>query len=73
MKKGHVAYGLNMNVDITPQKAAEECLAAQHRLLQAIIQSSVDPIYAKDRTGKYILINQSAAATIVDRGGGRFD
>ena len=31
-EKGHVAYGLNMNVDITSQKAAEECLTAQHRL-----------------------------------------
>ena len=62
--EGKIAYGVSMNVDVTAQKTAEEQLVVEHRLLHALIESSSDPIFAKDREGTYILVNQATANTI---------
>jgi PAS domain S-box-containing protein len=58
---GRVAYGINFAIDITAQKNAEAALQTQKTLLESILNSSPDAIYAKDHTGKYLLANQAAA------------
>ena len=57
----HVVYGFQFNADITAQKATEERLRTQHALLEAILNSSSDAIYAKDQEGKYLLANRATA------------
>jgi len=57
----HIAYGFQLNVDITTQKASEEQLRTQHARLKAILNSSSDAIYAKDQEGKYLFANQATA------------
>ena len=59
--EGHIAYGVNFNIDITPQKTAEIELQQKNALLEAILNSSHDAIFAKDSAGKYLVVNQSAA------------
>ncbi len=44
--------------DITERKRAEEALAASRRLLQAITDNSLSPIYALDSAGRFLLINR---------------
>ena len=58
---GHIAYGVNFNIDITAQKTTETELQNKNALLEAILYSSQDAIYAKDHAGRYLLANQSAA------------
>ena len=58
---GQVAYGINFNIDITAQKSAESELLQKNSLLEAILHSTQDAIYAKDLSGKYLLANQAAA------------
>lgn len=60
----HVAYGLNINIDITAQKAAESKFQTQNGLLEAILNSPTDAIYAKDREGKYLLFNQASGQVV---------
>ncbi len=60
-RNGQVAYGINFNIDITAQKNAESGLQQKHALLEAILNSSKDAIYAKDQSGKYLIANQAAA------------
>ena len=61
---GHIAYGVNFNIDITAQKTAETELQHKNALLQAILDSPNDAIYAKDRQGKYVLFNKAAAEVV---------
>ncbi len=60
-KEGKVLYGININVDITAQKKAEFDLQTKNALLQAILDSATDSIYAKDQEGNYLLFNKAAA------------
>ena len=57
----HVSYGININIDISAQKTAESELLAKNTLLEAILNSSTDAIFAKDQDGKYLFVNQAAA------------
>lgn len=47
--------------DITARKRAEEALKDGHRLLRAVIDNLPDRIYAKDRSGRFILKNMADA------------
>ncbi len=58
--KGHVSYVVNINIDITAQKAAEASLQTHNALLEAILNSSWEAINAQNREGKYLLANQAA-------------
>ena len=58
---GQIAYGVNINIDITAQKIAENNLQTQKALLETILNSTQDAIYAKDESGKYLLANRAAA------------
>lgn len=62
--EGSVAYGINFNMDITAQKTVEIELQQKNALLEAILNSSSDAIYAKSREGKYLIANRAAADTI---------
>jgi len=59
--EGHIAYGINFNIDITTQKIIETDLQHKNALLEAILNSSQDAIYAKDLAGRYLAVNQNAA------------
>ena len=50
-------------VDITARKQAERALEEHKRLLQSVIDATTDSIYAKDRQGKYLLVNVEGART----------
>ena len=61
---GHVLKGINFNIDVTTQKTAELALQKSHGLLEGILNSSSDAIYAKDREGRHLLINKTMAKLI---------
>ena len=48
--------------DITEPKRAERALRESHDLLRAVIESTPDAIFVKDRDGRYLLINPAGAA-----------
>lgn len=48
--------------DVTERKQAEEALAAERTLLRTLIDTMPDLIYVKDREGRFLLANESAAA-----------
>jgi PAS domain S-box-containing protein len=52
---GYVGYA----VDITESKRAEQSLQRSYSLLYSIIDSIPDFIFAKDKEGKYVLVNSS--------------
>ena len=62
--QGHVSRGINFNIDITTQKETELALQKNNGLLEGIVNSSSDAIYAKDREGKYLLVNETMAKMI---------
>ncbi len=62
--KGHVEYGINMNADISLLKSIEKELRHKNILLEAILDSATDPIFAKDREGRYLLFNRAAAKLV---------
>jgi PAS domain S-box-containing protein len=70
---GHIAYGVNCNIDITAQKTTETELQHKNALLQAILDSPNDAIYAKDRQGKYVLFNPDSAVENYYGGGCAID
>jgi PAS domain S-box-containing protein len=52
---GYVGYA----VDITESKRAEQSLQRSYSLLYSIIDSIPDFVFAKDKEGKYVLVNSS--------------
>ena len=50
--------------DITEQKRAEEALRAQESLLRNIIEGTDDPVFVKDRQGRYALVNAAGAKEV---------
>jgi two-component system, cell cycle sensor histidine kinase and response regulator CckA len=59
-------YVLASLIDITERKQAESARRADHELLRAVIEGATDPIFLKDREGRYVLVN-SAEAHMVGR------
>ncbi len=53
-------YSLVMSVDITDRKAAEAELHKTDELLRAVVESTTDAVFVKDRQGKYLLFNEAA-------------
>jgi PAS domain S-box-containing protein len=52
---------LGIATDITERKRAQDELQAQHRFLRQVIDLNTSFIFAKDRTGKFTLINRALA------------
>ncbi|WP_119679348.1 PAS domain S-box protein [Indioceanicola profundi] len=48
-------------IDITDRKAAERAAADAARFLQSVIDGAIDPIFAKDLDGRYMLVNKCTA------------
>lgn len=62
--------------DVTDERRVREELAKTTRLLDAVVESVPDAIYAKDRAGRYLMMNSSGAALFdrtVDEVVGRTD
>lgn len=55
---GLVAHG----VDVTEEVESQERLDETSRLLNGIVESVPDAVYAKDREGRYLMINSAGAA-----------
>jgi PAS domain S-box-containing protein len=47
--------------DITEEKRVEESLRQSNELLQAVTEGATDAIFAKDRQGRYLMINAAGA------------
>ena len=52
--------------DVTERRRLKEDLERQRALLQTIIESTPDPVFTKDREGRYLTMN-SAAAQVIGR------
>lgn len=53
--------------DITERKEAEESIKRAYSMLKAVIESTSDGIFAKDLSGRYVMVNASGAANIAMR------
>ncbi|MBT3266506.1 PAS domain S-box protein [Candidatus Poribacteria bacterium] len=50
--------------DITERKRAEDALSAAHELLNTVLSSTPDAIFAKDQRGVYLLANDAVAEVV---------
>jgi PAS domain S-box-containing protein len=50
--------------DVTAQRQLREDLERQRALLETIIESTPDPIFAKDKEGRYLILNSAAARVL---------
>lgn len=55
---------VGVGIDISERKRAEAELGRSTRLLRAVVEGTSDAVYVKDRAGKYLLFNQSAAREV---------
>jgi len=58
---GEIVGTFGLSQDLSEQKRTERELAEQRNLLESIIRSSTEPIFAKDREGRYLIINDAGA------------
>jgi PAS domain S-box-containing protein len=58
---GSVVMVAGVGVDVTDRERAEEKLWHSLNLLRAITEGTIDAIYAKDREGRYLMINTAGA------------
>jgi len=58
---GEIVGTFGLSQDLSEQKRTEGELAKQRSLLESIIRSSTEPIFAKDRDGRYVIINDAGA------------
>ena len=58
---GSVVMVAGAGVDITDRKRAEEALWDSLNLVRSITEETTDAIYAKDREGRYLMINTAGA------------
>lgn len=61
---GEVERWVGICSDIHFQKQAEHALTQQRLVLETLIESSADFIYMKDREGRYVFVNSSAAQSV---------
>lgn len=56
-------------IDMTQQQQRETDLRERQHMLETLVANSTDEIFVKDREGRYLLINPSAARTQAPEGG----
>jgi PAS domain S-box-containing protein len=54
---GEIIGLIGINLDITPQKLAEQSLEHEHNLLRTVVDHIQDKIYVKDRQGRFVMAN----------------
>lgn len=54
-------YIVGIARDITARKRTEQALIESHNLVNAIIEGTTDMTFAKDRAGRYLMINSTGA------------
>lgn len=67
---------IGIGQDVTEQKRAQEALQESHNFQRAVVEASPDAIFAKDREGRYQMINSAGASFIgkpVEEIIGRYD
>jgi PAS domain S-box-containing protein len=57
---GYLAIGL----DVTERRRTEQAVHESRQLLHAVVEGSLDAVFAKDREGRYLFMNSVAAATL---------
>lgn len=57
-------YSLAMSIDITDRKFAEAELQRTDELLRAVVKSTTDAVFVKNREGKYLLFNDAAGRLV---------
>lgn len=62
-EQGRAERVVGTMLDITARKRAEQALREQQDLLRAVIDGSDDAIFVKDRSGRYILVNNAEASS----------
>jgi PAS domain S-box-containing protein len=55
---------IEVNADVTERRAAERAAAEGARLLRAVVDGALDPIFVKDAEGRYVLANRRVAETL---------
>ena len=60
---GDVPYRLSVVQDLSDRKAAERAAADARALLTSVVEGTGQPIFAKDRAGRYVFANAATAAT----------
>ncbi len=61
---GGLERWVGISSDIHFQKQAEQALTQQRLVLETLIESTADFIYMKDREGRYVFVNSSAARSV---------
>jgi PAS domain S-box-containing protein len=61
---GELERWVGISSDIHFQKHAEQALTQQRLVLETLIDSTADFIYMKDREGRYVFVNSSAAQSV---------
>ena len=61
---GELERWVGISSDIHFQKQAEQALTQQRLVLETLIESTADFIYMKDREGRYVFVNSSAARSV---------
>jgi PAS domain S-box-containing protein len=51
-------------IDITDHKNAERAVAQANRFLQSVVDGAIDPIFVKDRDGRFLLANRRTAEVL---------
>ena len=70
--RGEVVWGddgkptrmFGMMQDITERKRAERALVESHALLNAVVEGTSDPVFVKDLSGRYLMINTAGASSL---------
>ena len=61
---GELERWVGISSDIQFQKQAEQALTQQRLVLETLIESTGDFVYMKDREGRYVFVNSSAAQSV---------
>ncbi|HEY2496013.1 MAG TPA: PAS domain S-box protein [Candidatus Angelobacter sp.] len=61
---GELERWVGISSDVHVQKQAEQALTHHRLVLETLIESTADFIYMKDREGRYVFVNSSAARSV---------
>jgi len=60
-ENGEVIGLIGINHDITERKKSEETITRERNLLRVLVEHIPDPIYVKDRQGRFVMLNTPTA------------